>query len=371
MSNNSWGYFDKHEDSVFTVFSHPQLPLIVTGGGDNTVYLWTSHSQPPKFVQQINGHKESIITGGFTGDGEFLITGDMAGKIMVHQSQKRGQVWNLYAELEEVEEITWITTHPTQPVFAFGAADGSVWVYQLTPNLEQIMSGFSHQSETTSGVFVNTEDLDSLHLVTASTDGSIVGWNAFTAQTYFKLSEAEFRGQVLPWITLSAQKGSHVLAVGSSEGTLAIINVSTGTLLTSMKVIELQQDQDETDASIETITWSEALPLLAIGLVSGNVILFDAKTWRERHQIKLDYAVTKLEFIPGTPYLVGSSMNGKVYKWDSRTGEEVFVGVGHNMGILDFCCVENGNKIITAGDEGVSLIFNTDPTQNIDLNQQD
>lgn len=359
MSNNSWGYFDKHEDSVFTVFSHPKLPLVVSGGGDNIVYLWTSHSQPPKFVQQIKGHKESIITGGFTGDGEFLITGDMAGTILIHQATKKGQVWKLFGEVQEIEEVVWIAVHPKQPVFAFGGADGSVWVYQITPNVEQIMSGFAHQSESTGGVFVNTDDLDSLHLVTISTDGSIVGWNGFTGQAEFKLAEPEFKGQQLPWITISPQGNSNILAVGSNEGTLAIINITNGSVLTTFRVAELKENQEELDASIETVTWSDSLPLLALGLVSGAVILFDAKTWRERHSIVLDYAVTKLQFVSGTPYLIGSSMNGKIYKWDARTGQEIFAGVGHNMGILDFSAVENGTKLITAGDEGVSLLFVT------------
>ncbi|PYD07638.1 hypothetical protein DND62_30245, partial [Pseudomonas syringae pv. pisi] len=51
------------------------------------------------------------------------------------------------------------------------------------------------------------------------------------------------------------------------------------------------------------------------------------------------------------------SMNGKLYKWDARTGDELFVGVGHNMGVLDFAIADNGKALITAGDEGVSLIF--------------
>lgn len=359
MSNNSWTYFDKHDDSVFSVMAHPKLPLIATGGGDNTVYLWTSHTQPPKFVQQIKGHKESVITGGFTGDGEFLVTGDMAGKVMIHQASKGGQLWKLYGELEEVEEVVWITVHPTQPIFAFGAADGSVWVYQLTPTLEQIMSGFSHQSESTAGAFVNTEDIDSLTLVTVSTDGSIVGWNAYTATPYFKFTEDDFRGQKLPWVSVSRQPGSHIVACGSNEGTLAVVNVATGTLLTTFKVVELKEDQDELDGSIESITWSDTLPLMALGLVSGSVILFDTKTWRERHSITLGEAVTKVHFIPQTPFLIGSSMNGKIYKWDARTGEELFVGVGHNMGIMDFAVVDSGAKLITAGDEGVSLVFQT------------
>ena len=77
MSNNSWTYFDKHTDSIFTIFSHPKLPMVLTGGGDNTAYLWTTHTQPPRFVGEITGHKESVISGGFTADGKFVVTADM------------------------------------------------------------------------------------------------------------------------------------------------------------------------------------------------------------------------------------------------------------------------------------------------------
>ena len=100
--------------------------------------------------------------------------------------------------------------------------------------------------------------------------------------------------------------------------------------------------------------------MLAVGLVSGDVLLFDTQQWRLRKNLKVDDAITKLEFINDTPFLVGSSMNGKIYKWDARTGEELFVGVGHNMGILDFAILENGKKVATAGDEGVSLLFVTE-----------
>ena len=44
MSNNSWAYFDQHKDSIFTIFKHPTLPMVVTGGGDNTAFMWTTHT---------------------------------------------------------------------------------------------------------------------------------------------------------------------------------------------------------------------------------------------------------------------------------------------------------------------------------------
>lgn len=363
MSNNSWTYFDQHKDSIFKIFSHPTLPMVVTGGGDNTAFMWTTHTQPPRFVGELQGHKESVIAGSFTCDGSYVITGDMNGYIQVHKSTKNGQKWVMFADLEEVEEILWIAVHPVLPqYFAFGANDGSVWCYQIdsdSKSLVQLMTGFLHSLECNGGLFVNVNDPDTLSLVSISEDGSIVNWNCFTGAVNYKLSPFEdFRGVESPWVSIAAYK--NVIAVGARDGQLAIINNDNGKLVHSVKTIDNVEDIAE--LSIEALAWCESdqYNLLAVGLVSGDLLLFDSAQWRLRRTIKLDDTITKLQFLDGkSPFLVGSSMNGNIYKWDARTGEELFVGVGHNMGVLDFTLTEGGNKLITAGDEGVSLVFNT------------
>lgn len=360
LSNNSWTYFDQHQDSVFTIFKHPTLPMVATGGGDNTAYLWTTHTQPPRFVGELQGHKESVIAGDFTCDGKYVISADMNGFLQVHKASKGGQKWTKFADLEEVEEVLWITVHPTQPsYFAFGGNDGSVWVYQIdedSKSLVQIMSGFSHTLECNSGVFTNLEDDQQLTLVTISEDGTIVNWNAFTGATNYKLQpHDDFKGIESPWVSVKAHK--NLIAVGARDGQLAIINNDSGRLVHMVKTIE--NVEDIADLSIEALSWctSPQINLLAVGLVSGDLLLFDTLQWRLRKSIKVDDTITKLEFIDQSPFLIGSSMNGRIYKWDTRTGEELFAGHGHNMGVLDFTTFDNGKTLVTAGDEGVALVF--------------
>ncbi|RLV93571.1 Ribosome assembly protein SQT1 [Spathaspora sp. JA1] len=361
MSNNSWTYFDQHTDSIFTIFSHPKLPMVVTGGGDNTAYLWTTHSQPPKFVGELKGHKESVISGGFTSDGKYVVTGDMNGFIQVHKANRGGEKWVKFAELDEVEEILFIVVHPTLPYFAFGAPDGSIWVYQIdtessTGGLVQIMSGFSHSLECNNAIFIPSQDENDLTLVSISEDGTVVNWNCFTGNISYKLQpHDDFKGVESPWVTIKAL--GNVIAIGARDGQLAIINNETGKIVHSLKTLDNVEDISE--LSIEALSWCKSIHLLAVGLVSGDVLLFDSQQWRVRRTIKVDDAITKLEFVEETPILIGSSMNGKIYKWDARTGEELFVGVGHNMGVLDFAVLDHGNKLVTAGDEGVSLVFQT------------
>lgn len=359
MSNNSWTYFDNHEDSVFTVFAHPKLPMVCTGGGDNKGYLWTTHSQPPKLVTEITGHEESIISGGFTSDGKFLITADMNGLLQVFKASKGGEKWTKFGELNEVDEILFVTVHPTLPYFAFGANDGSIWVYQIDDAaklLTQIMSGFSHTLECNGAVFIPGKDENDLTLVSISEDGTVVNWNCFTNAVNYKLQpHDDFKGIESPWVTV--KNYGNLIAIGGRDGQLSIINNDTGKIVSSIKTLDNVDDVAE--LSIEALSWcqSKNINLLAVGLVSGDVLLFDTQQWRLRKNIKVDDAITKLQFVEETPILVGSSMNGKIYKWDARTGAELYAGVGHNMGVLDFAILEHGKKLVTAGDEGVSLIF--------------
>lgn len=370
MSNNSIAYFDKHTDSIFTIFQHPTLPLICSGGGDDLAYLWTSHSQPPKFAGTLNGHTESVIAGGFSCDGKFLVTADMTGKVLIHMSQKGGSQWKKVSEIQEVDEIVWLKCHPTiSGVFAFGAIDGSVWCFQINSDgsLDQIMTGLIHQQDCSSGVFVNVDQGDNtLELVTCSLDSTIIGWNCYTSQPLFKITKDEIKGVEAPWVSLSAAPPSltngkaAIVACGSNNGILAIVNCNNGgSVLHLSTVIELQPEQDELDASIETIAWSDSFSLMAIGLVCGDILLYDTTTWKVRRKFVLEDSVTKLLFDKHDLFV--SCINGKVYQFDSRTGKEKFVCTGHNMGVLDFALVKNAGspnvKIITAGDEGVSLVF--------------
>lgn len=275
MSNNSWTYFDQHKDSIFTVFAHPKLPMVVTGGGDNTAYLWTTHTQPPRFVGELQGHKESVISGGFTADGKFVVTADMNGFIQVFKATKGGEKWAKFSELDEVDEVLFVTVHPSLPYFAFGATDGSIWVYQIDDSnklLVQIMSGFSHTLECNGAVFIPGKDENDLTLVSISEDGTIVNWNCFTGQVNYKLQpHDDFKGVESPWVTIKAH--GHLLAVGGRDGQLAIINNDTGKIVHSLKTLDNVDDIAE--LSIEALSWCENknINLLAVGLVSGDILL--------------------------------------------------------------------------------------------------
>lgn len=355
MTNNSSAYFDTHEDSIFLIASHPTLPMVLTGGGDEVAYLWTTNSDTPKLVAKLDGQTESVIAGGFSFDGGYVVTGDMNGQIRVWKSAKRGQEWNFVSQIKEVEEIVWITFHPKQPIFAFGAADGNVWVYSLEPTLNSISVLVGHTSTSNGGVFYDTDNMDYLSLLTIS-DDSIIGWNAYTSTANYTLIARNFKGKN-GWITLALSPSGKTVAVGCHTGHVALIGLATGTILKLFDTTT--SDSTEMEArSVEGISWCEAMPLMAVCNVQGEIVLYDSASWNVRRTLKVADAVTAIKFLPKSTTLISSDLAGAVTKWDVRSGEMKWQGKGHYAGILGFVTQQNGTRIITAGDEGVALVFN-------------
>jgi len=133
--------------------------------------------------------------------------------------------------------------------------------------------------------------------------------------------------------------------------------------------------QAQTDG-IETLAFAPPpLTLLAAGSVDGSIALFDsAHRFAVRRHIKEaheDYSVVKVEFVKnsrtGGWLLTSCGMDGVVRRWDTRGGTGIansgFVrewkghrGDGEGGGVLGF--VEgDGTRIVTAGDDGISLVF--------------
>ncbi|EEP79412.1 conserved hypothetical protein [Uncinocarpus reesii 1704] len=161
-----------------------------------------------------------------------------------------------------------------------------------------------------------------------------------------------------------------------------------GTLLAS-----LQAQSD----GVETLSFSSPpLTLLAAGSVDGSIVLFDAAhRFAVRRHIRGAHgesAVVKVDFVreggaaarptgpaspaSGRPWLLTSvGMDGVVRRWDTRGGTAAagygllkewrgHAGISENDegeqsgGILGFVHGDQGGKrIVTAGDDGVALIF--------------
>lgn len=376
-------------------------------------------SNPPEMVERkgleslfkLEGHTDSINAISYTlPRGEFLVTGGLDGKLRAHMVAKDGRKYMFLAEVQEVEEINWIIPCPNSEfpnVFALGANDGSVWVYTAVRDkdapLQIVQSYFLHTESCTAGSW----SADGKLLATVSEDGSLYVWDVFGEAAASNLTTGD-SGTYVVALTAFDQRfkvegglfsvaiapSGNFLVVGGAGGAIKVIGLprlgseasTAGVKPTQGKrtgaavqpavgqagqiLADLQTQSD----NIETFAFAPPpLTLLAAGSVDGSIVLFDsAHRFAVRRHIKEaheDFSVVKLEFAKsgGGWLLTSCGMDGVVRRWDTRGGTGIansgFIkewkghrGDGEGGGVLGFV-QGDGSRIVTAGDDSISLVF--------------
>jgi ribosome assembly protein SQT1 len=457
LQNDSIAHMDLHTDSIYCITAHPLEPSIVaTGSGDDTAYVFStsipSPLLPPSYesnpdptrrslqpIVKLGGHTDSINAIAFTlPHGDFLCTAGLDGRLRAHTTPPLNDLnqeqYNFLAQVQEVEEINWLSPcpHPSHPnTIALGASDGSVWVYTIDGSdrgnpLQLLQTYFLHTASCTAGSW----GPDGKLLATVSEDSSLYVWDVFGEATAANQT-AQGSGQAVVGLSAADQRfavegglysvaiaptGAFV-AVGGAEGNIRAISLprvaagssgngntnksqkagpkgkagggkqsnaseSTGQAGQILASLKAQSD------GIETLAFSAPpLTLLAAGSVDGSIILLDAahrfavrRHIQEAHE---DQAVVKVEFVspsltstnPGGAgaggwLLTSCGMDGAVRRWDARGGTAAsgqglirewkgHRGGGEGGGVMGFVQFEGeaGGRIVTAGDDGISLVF--------------
>ncbi|KAF1822091.1 WD40 repeat-like protein [Dissoconium aciculare CBS 342.82] len=399
LQNDSAAHFDHHKSSIFCIAQHPTRPEIVaTGGGDDIGYIWDctpsegpvlpasyeSNPQPRErtglaVLAKLEGQDESVNSICFTfPQGEYVVTATLAGKLNIYTTPTDSAPSRLISSAKEVEEINWVAPCPgaaNANTIAFGASDGSVWVYRIdasdsTSPLTIVQTFFLHQSPCTAGAWTpdgkllaTVDEESSLYVMDVFGEAAAAGFvNPTGGQAIISLTAADERFRVDGGLySVAISPGGGIVAVGGAEGNIRIVGLprlaattsntaaagkgaaargkasaakpasaqaasagQAGQILASLKA--------QTDG-VETLDFSQPpLTLLAAGSVDGSISLFDAAhNFAVRRQIPdahEEEAVIKVEFVK-TPLgtvnerghiLTSCGNDGVVRRWDVRGG---------------------------------------------------
>ena len=447
LQNDSSAHFDGHKDSIFCIAQHPAITdIVATGGGDDTAYIWDSTPAPspvlpssyettPQAVERrsieplakLEGHTDSVNAIAFTlPKGEYVATAGLDGQLRVWRNARGdGQSWKLVASAQEVQEINWLAPCPDPAhsnAVAFGANDGSVWVYEIDASntaspLSIVQAFYLHTTACTAGVWTPDGKL----LATVSEDESLYVWDVwgeaaaagFTSQGVqhvVGLTGEDERFRVEGGLySVAISPGGALCAVGGAGGMVRVVSLprfgadsavagakgagakgkaggaklaggksATGSASAGQagQVLASLQSQAE---SVETIAFADPpLTLMAAGSVDGTIVLFDAAhrfaVRRKIEEAHEEEAVIRVEFVKagkgGTNgwVLTSCGNDGVVRRWDCRGGTSQgnrglirewrgHRGGGEGGGVLGFV-QKAGDRIITAGDDSVALVFN-------------
>lgn len=379
LQNDSSAHFDQHKDSIFCIAQHPTRPeLVATGGGDDIAYLWdctppdgpllpASYESNPQPVERegqqilasLDGHEESVNAIAFTQPaGEYVVTGTLDGRLSAFATPPPSTTpasppapAKLVGFAKEVEEINWIQAcpHPDYPnTIAFGASDGSVWVYTInaadpSSPVTIVQTFFLHQAPCTAGAWTPDGKL----LATVAEDSSLFVWDVFGDAAAAGLVDPTASSQAVVSKTgederffiegglysVAISPGGGIVAVGGAGGCIRIVGlprlslppgsvgansgvkgagaksktggakqaggpISAAAGQAGVTLASLQAQSD----GIETLDFSHPpMTLLAAGSVDGSVALYDAAhNFAVRRHIKEAHeeeAVIKVEFV--------------------------------------------------------------------------
>ena len=410
VQNDSKAYFDKHADSIFCIAQHPiNTSIVATGSADDAAYVFSSEyssRQPPTSagsgasqvqtrslepLARLSGHTDSVNAISHTlPNGDFLLTGGLDGQLRVYNA--KSESYECIASVKEVDEINFIAPCPEDDhpnTVAIGASDGTVWIYTLSQgNDTEILQSTQVYSLHTGPCTASAWTPDGRFLATVSEDGSLYVWDphgmltAAGNQPIVSLTSADRRFEIEGGVySVAVSPRGGIIAVGGAEGQIRIVSLprindsgqvsveQAGQILASLQL---------GGESIETLSFS-SLPvtILASGSVDGSITLLDvARQFAVRRKFEDahdGYAVVKVAFArrEGGPHLLMScGLDGAVRAWDVRGGStasgQSFLqefkghrGGGEGGGVMDFVVAEDVGRIVTAGDDGVSLVFGT------------
>lgn len=158
-----------------------------------------------------------------------------------------------------------------------------------------------------------------------------------------------------------------VIATGSTDGFVKLVNAVTGKVINSiqcgLKIVggsvgTAEKDKEEADVSIESVAFCQALPLLATATVTGFIEVWEVSSQVRRTQMFNKGGISKILWSCADPYLLfAAGLDGSLTTWDGRTGQLLVTRYGHRDQILDFDVSKDGNIIVTASDDTSCRVY--------------
>ncbi|KAH9903008.1 ribosome biogenesis protein Sqt1 [Cubamyces lactineus] len=362
--DNSTQHFPNHNGSVFAVSTHPTAPIAVSGGEDDLGYIWDFMSGE-EFVK-LTGHTDSVTSTAFSNDGELVATGGMDGKVRVWRrvGKEDYRTWEFLTELTGPDEVMWLKWHPKGNVLLAGSNDTTVWLWQLpSGNTMQVFAG--HMGPVTCGDFTP----DGKRIVTADAEGTLIYWDPRSPTPVFKLTPSDARFALDGITSLAVNPASTLAVVGGASGGVRVVSLSKGDVVGALA----GHKEGESVEAVEFVELATTGPLsggaaaasggvVVTGATDGKACIWDLNTMRLRATLEHEDAVTSLHRLPSPKahLIVSASVDKTLRTWDARTGTLVREHKGHSGPILDASLGMGGSVVVSAGDDGVCLVFSTE-----------
>ncbi|KAF9563254.1 WD40 repeat-like protein [Agrocybe pediades] len=350
-------HFEEHIASVFAVAVHPTQPLAASGGEDDLGYIWDITDG--EVIAKLTGHSDSVTNTAWSTDGEMIATGGMDGKVRVWRrvGKDNFNTWEFLTELDGPDEVMFLRWHPKGNALLAGSNDSTLWLWQL-PSGKTLQVFAGHIGPVNCGDFTP----DGKRIVSADQEGNLVYWDPRNPAPIFKLGPNDARFSLDGITSLAVNPASTLAVVGGAAGGVRVVSLSKGEIVSTL-------GGHTEGESIEAIVFvdlagsgSTGPGVVVTGATDGKACIWDLTTMRLRATLTHDDAITTLlaHPAPKSYLLISGSADKTLRTWDARNGTLLRKHTGHRDAILGASLGLDGSVIVSAGDDGVCMVFTTE-----------
>lgn len=239
LESRSNEFFTRHTDSVLCCSIDSRSRLAVTGGIDDTAFVWDIKTKHVIF--ECLGHKESVVAASFSVNSTYVATGDLNGYIQVRNTTTGIKIFDF-----DVDEINWILWHNTSEfVLLAGTTKGEFWMWNVN-DPAAVKTFPSYGSPTTVAKLLS----DGFRVVSGYGDGSVRVFDLKTRQTILQLNDSN-RAEI---ICLDLNFTNTLLAVGCLDSSVRLINLNTCKVVGNLFCKSPEQPTDVPRSTSEAAT---------------------------------------------------------------------------------------------------------------------
>ena len=355
--NDASNGFFGHTGALFAVdvSTSSKTPYLVCSGGEEGVgilHLFDTND----VIAHLEGPTDSINIIKFSPDGARVAMASMDGNVYIYDVPEITEDYEAESILLNPtfiasgpeDELEWMTWHPSSKALACGGADSLAWVFTVLTDKVSVYRAFSgHTGAIITGKFSPNGKL----LITGGADGAMYKWT-IAEDSGVKLIGHELAGNEYPLITALCIPTDNIAIVGTDDGQLILVNLSTMKKVSSFNTNLI--------STIENVEYDTTTNKFIAADVDGNFCVIDPTNATVVGSGNYEEGgITALTTRYGK--FIACCTDGSVLLGDVRAASIETTYVGHRdmaVSLATTCDVLKYPFVITAGEDGAVYVFN-------------